>query len=212
VLDAALEAGLSQYRQTLAERNLLSSTLTRTVKLLTEVLATARPVAFGRTERVRVLVRRLAKQAAPSLMWRAELAALLSQIGCIGLSEEVLTKAYAGKQVVARDAELFREHPQVGRNLLKTVPRLEVIADIVLQQEKHFDGGGFPVDDIAGEDIPIEARILKVALDLDSLTLAGARLEDALAEMSNRVGRYDQTVLEFVTQWTKADDAQGLSV
>jgi response regulator RpfG family c-di-GMP phosphodiesterase len=116
VLDAALEAGLAQYRQTIAERNLLSGTLIGTIKLLSEVLAAARPVAFGRTERVRVLVRRLAKKAAPTLMWRAELAALLSQIGCIGLSEEVLTKAYAGKQIVARDAELFREHPQIGRN------------------------------------------------------------------------------------------------
>ena len=211
VLDAALEAGLAQFRQTIAERNLLSSTLTGTIKLLTEVLAAARPVAFGRTERVRLLVRRLAKKAAPTLMWRAELAALLSQIGCIGLSEEVLTKAYAGKQIVARDAELFREHPQVGRNLLKTVPRLEAIADIVFQQEKHFDGGGFPADNIAGEDIPIEARILKVALDLDSLTLAGAKLPDAIAEMNTRAGRYDQAVMEIVTQMTKGDDAQGLS-
>ncbi len=210
VLDAALEAGFSQYRQTIAERTLLSSTLTGTIKLLADVLAAARPVAFGRTERVRVLVRRLAKQAAPNLMWRAELAALLSQIGCIGLSEEVLTKAYAGKQIVARDSDLFREHPQVGRNLLKTVPRLEVVADIVLMQEKHFDGGGFPADDIAGEDIPIEARILKVALDLDSLTLAGAKLPDAIAEMNTRAGRYDQRVLEFAAQWAKADEAQSL--
>jgi response regulator RpfG family c-di-GMP phosphodiesterase len=211
VLDSALEAGLAQYRQTIAERNLLSSTLIGTVKLLSEVLAAARPVAFGRTERVRVLVRRLAKKAAPTLMWRAELAALLSQIGCIGLSEEVLTKAYAGKQIVARDAELFREHPQVGRNLLKAVPRLEAVADIVLQQEKHFDGGGFPADNVAGEEIPIEARILKVALDLDSLTFAGAKLPDAIAEMNTRAGRYDQAVLEIATQLTKGDDTQGLS-
>ena len=151
------------------------------------------------------------RKAAPTLMWRAELAALLSQIGCIGLSEEVLTKAYAGKQIVARDAELFREHPQVGRNLLKTVPRLEAVADIVLQQEKHFDGGGFPADNVAGEEIPIEARILKVALDLDSLTFAGAKLPDAIAEMNTRAGRYDQAVLEIATQLTKGDDTQGLS-
>lgn len=211
VLDAALEAGLAQYRQTVAERTLLSSTLTGAVKVLTDVLAVARPVAFGRTERVRLLVRRIAKEVAPRLMWRAELAALLSQIGCIGLSEEVLTKAYAGKQIVARDADLYREHPQVGRDLLKNVPRLEAVAEIVLQQEKHFDGTGFPMDAVAGEEIPVEARILKVALDLDSLTFAGVKHADAIAEMGTRAGIYDNAVLSVAASLAKADEAPSLS-
>lgn len=205
-LEAALEAGLAQYRQVVAERTLLSSTLTGAVKVLTDILAVARPVAFGRTERVRLNVRRLAKELAPGLLWRAELAALLSQVGCVGLSEEVLTKAYAGKQILPRDAGLYREHPRTGCNLLKNVPRLEQVAEIILQQEKHFDGSGFPEDEIADENIPLEARILKVAIDIDTLTLAGASLADAIAEMSTRGGTYDPAVLEAAQRWVKEPD------
>ncbi|MGI8981271.1 MAG: HD domain-containing phosphohydrolase [Pirellulaceae bacterium] len=211
VLDAALEAGLVQYRQTVAERTLLSGTLTGAVKVLTDVLATVRPVAFSRTDRVRLLVRRIAKEAAPRLAWRAELAALLSQLGCIGLSEEVLSKAYAGKPIAASDAVLFREHPQVGCDLLKNVPRLEAVAEIILQQEKHFDGSGFPKNMLVGEEIPVESRILKVALDLDSLMFAGVKFADAIAEMETRAGTYDKPVFEIAANWTKIDEASSLS-
>ena len=196
VLDAALEAGLSEYRQRIAEKNLLSSTLTGAIKVLTDVLATARPVAFGRSERVRLIVRQLAKEVSPRLLWRAELAALLSQVGCAGIPEDVLTKIYSGKQVPPKESAQYREHPKVGSDLLKHVPRLEAIAEILLRQEKHFDGSGFPEDEMSGETIPVEARILKVALDLDSLILAGSKFSEALVEMQSRAGTYDTAILD----------------
>ena len=96
-------------------------------------------------------------------------------------------------------------------DLLKNVPRLEAVAEIILQQEKHFDGTGFPKDALAGEEIPVEARILKVALDLDSLTLAGVKHADAIAEMGTRAGTYDNAVLSVAASLTKADEAPSLS-
>ena len=60
---------------------------------------------------------------------------------------------------------------------------------------------------LAGEDIPLEARILKVALDLDSLTLCGSNLKDAITEMKARAGTYDKGVLEIAERWVKEPEA-----
>lgn len=209
-LDLALQAGLAQHRLVTAEKAMLSGTLMGAVKILTDVLATARPVAFGRTTRVRDLVRRLGKELIPQQAWRAELAALLSQMGSIAIPEDVLTNAYLGRRLVPRDAKLFEEHPKAGYELVKNVPRLEPVARIILLQEKRYDGSGFPAEDLAGEEIPIEARILKVALALDSLTLAGQNLSEALNTLLARDGHYDDAVLEAVRGWTAVDVVKSL--
>ena len=57
----AIDAGLTQYRLVTAERELLSKTLSGSVKVLVDVLSIVNPTAFGRTARVRHLVRRLAE-------------------------------------------------------------------------------------------------------------------------------------------------------
>jgi response regulator RpfG family c-di-GMP phosphodiesterase len=209
-LDLALQAGLAQYRLVTAEKAMLSGTLMGAVKILTDVLATVRPVAFGRTTRVRDFARRLGKELVPQQVWRVELAALLSQMGSIAIPEEVLTNAYLGRRLVPRDAKLFEEHPRAGYDLVKNVPRLEPVARIILLQEKRFDGLGFPDEDVAGENIPIESRILKVALALDSLTLAGQNLSEALNTLVSREGAYDEAVLDAVRRWTAVDVVQSL--
>ena len=210
LLELSLDAALVQYRLVTAERALLSSTLTGAVKILTDVLSAVRPVAFGRTDRVRDIVRRLAKELIPGQLWRAELAAMLSQMGCVSIPEDLLSKAYSGKRLDAGEASLYQEHPLSGHNLVKHVPRLEQVAEIILQQEKHFDGTGFPNDNVAGEQIPIEARILKVALDFDSLIQIGVSMSDALGEMSSRNGFYDRAVLEVLKRWVAREAVRSI--
>jgi response regulator RpfG family c-di-GMP phosphodiesterase len=209
-LEAALDAALAQYRMAVAERTLLSTTLTGAVKILTGVLATVRPVAFGRTERVRTTVRRIGKKLLPNQTWRCELSALLSQMGCIGIPEDVLARAYAGRRLEAKDELLYLQHPQAGYELVKNIPRLEEVAQIILQQDKNFDGTGNPDDGVAGEQIPLEARILKVALDFDTLTFGGKSIPNALAEMNNRHGHYDKQVLDVVKRWVAEEAMRNL--
>jgi HD-GYP domain-containing protein (c-di-GMP phosphodiesterase class II) len=167
-------------------------------------------VAFGRTERVRTTVRRIGKKLLPNQTWRCELSALLSQMGCIGIPEDVLARAYAGRRLEAKDELLYLQHPQAGYELVKNIPRLEEVAQIILQQDKNFDGTGNPDDGVAGEQIPLEARILKVALDFDTLTFGGKSIPNALAEMNNRHGHYDKQVLDVVKRWVAEEAMRNL--
>jgi hypothetical protein len=74
------------------------------------------------------------------------------------------------------------------------------VAAIIRYQEKRFDGSGVPHDGVHGTDLPLGARILKVALDFDSLVAAGAGSAKACADLKQRHGWYDGSVVEALTQ------------
>ncbi len=195
VFASALEAGIAQYRLVTAERELLSKTLSGAIKVLTDILSLASPIAFGRASRIRRLAGQLASQLEFHPLWQLEIAAMLSQIGCVAVPEEILTKAYQGQELSAKEAEAFQAYPLVGRELISHIPRLDEVAQIIAFQDQQFDGGGFPPDGKRGEEIPLGSRILKVAMDFDTLVTAGSSNELALAEMNDRVGCYDPAVL-----------------
>jgi response regulator RpfG family c-di-GMP phosphodiesterase len=129
-------------------------------------------------------------------LWELETAATLSQIGCIILPEEALKKIYHGQALTPEESQLFNMHPSIAVDLITNIPRMKKIAEIIEYQEKHFDGSGIPNESRSGEDIPLGARILKVALDLDTLESKGVPKGKALRELKKHLGLYDPAVLE----------------
>jgi hypothetical protein len=98
------------------------------------------------------------------------------------------------------EEETFAAHPLVARDLLRNIPRLEGVAEIIGYQEKRFDGGGTPPDGRRGKGIPVGSRILKVALDFDALVSLGGTAEMVFAELQHRVGWYDPDVVAALRQ------------
>ena len=76
------------------------------------------------------------------------------------------------------------------------IPRMKLVAEIIKFQDKYYDGYGGPGDTQAGNAIPMEARILKVALDLDALESAGKSKTEAFRDMTQRKGWYDPVVID----------------
>jgi len=89
---------------------------------------------------------------------RLELGALLHDIGKLGIPEAILTKP--GPLTTAERA-IVEEHPILGERILAPIEQLEVVRRIIRSAHEHFDGTGYP-DSLAGEDIPIESRIILV--------------------------------------------------
>ena len=195
VLAKTLAAGVQQYRLVTAEKELLNKTLRGSIKLLTDVLALVSPAAFGRAARVRRLAQQLAAELNLEQRWHLEMAAMLSQIGLISLPPDTVEKLYLGKPLTDHEKRMFESYPGVGRDLLANIPRLEKVAEIIYYQEKHFDGGGIPVDVRKRQEIPLESRILKVALDFDMHCLAGQTTAQALVHMRQAANRYDPSIL-----------------
>src|SRR5262249_45053498 len=129
-------------------------------------------------------------------VWELELAAMLSQIGRVTVPMAIQQKLNAGLGLSGPEKDVLMRIPEIGARLLANVPRLESVSRIVLYQEKRYDGSGFPVDAVAGEDIPMGARILKVLNDLRGLEAGGKPRFKALEELRSRRGWYDPRVIE----------------
>ena len=166
--------GLEQFRLIRAEKDLLENTLRGGIKVLTEVLSLVKPTAFGRASRVSRMVVQLAGQLKAEPLWQYELAARLSQLGCVVLPDSILDKVYIGQPLTPAETELFEQHPRTAADLIGRIPRMEEVAEIIRHQETRFD---------SGEGILLGSRILKVALDYDSLLSSGLGEQEALAKI-----------------------------
>ena len=200
MLGKALDDALAQARLVQAEKELLSKTLSGSVKLFTDILSIVDATSFGRAQRLRDLIASATDRLQVADAWEIHLAVMLAPIGSITVPPETLVKARAG-QVLSKAEELMMSRlPEIAARLLSNIPRLEGVSRIVRYQHKHFDGSGFPPDSITGESIPMGARLLKILTDMVQLQEAGHSRVQALAEMKQRLGWYDPTLLASVTK------------
>jgi putative two-component system response regulator len=95
-----------------------------------------------------------------------EQGALLHDIGKLDISSAILNKPAS---LDDDEWEVMRTHPQLGYDLLKTLPRFDGAASLVLAHHESFDGSGYPFG-LKGHAIPLGARILSIADAYDSMT------------------------------------------
>ncbi|NQU45348.1 two-component system response regulator, partial [bacterium] len=198
VLADAIRSGVRQYNLINSEKELLQHTLSGSIKLLTDLLAKAHPIAYGRAARLRGLVGRMAHALDSGNSWLLEMATMLSQVGCMGVPENILARAYHGESLSPEQERLFHSHPAMGRALLENLPRLREVAEIVGCQEKRFDGKGLPSGGPVGKEIPLGARILKIVLDYDTLEQSSRKADEIILELSKRAGWYDLDLLQVL--------------
>ena len=94
------------------------------------------------------------------------MAALLHDIGKVGVSDHVLLKA--GRLTEDEFAQI-RKHPELGWMALKNIDEFKNVSMIVLHHHERMDGEGYP-GRLRGEAIPLGSRIVAVADSYDALT------------------------------------------
>ncbi len=188
ILEKVIQAGIEQYRLVTAEKELLQKTLKGSINVLNKVLSLVNPEAFGRSSRIKRYVKQIAEKLGVPDVWKFELAAMLSQIGCVILPEDALKKLSQGKNLTGEEVQLFDMHPMIASDLITNIPRMQKIAEMIRYQEKHFDGTGNPKDKRREKDIPLGARILKVALDFDLMEAKSVFKRKAIGELKSRSG------------------------
>ena len=135
----SLALALRQYRLITAEKELLQKTLKGSVTVLSELLGIAHPLAFSAGLRIKKYMVTLAEALALPNPWQYEIAALMSQIGCITLPGDVLSKVYADQELTPEESEMYAEHPLTGASLLEKIPRLEQVTKMIEWQQKRYD-------------------------------------------------------------------------
>jgi putative nucleotidyltransferase with HDIG domain len=90
----------------------------------------------------------------------------LHDIGKLTVSDDVLRKE---GRLDARELEQIREHPKAGAKILLRLSALREAIPCVLYHHERWDGNGYPWGK-AGEEIPLEARVLAIADAFDAMT------------------------------------------
>jgi putative nucleotidyltransferase with HDIG domain len=127
-------------------------------------------------------------------------AAQLHDIGKIGIPDAVLQKP---GRLTPEEYGLIKLHPQIGRKILEKVGRFDRLLSVVELHHENHDGSGYPYG-LAGDDVPIEARIVHVADSFDAMTTtrsyrSALSLRSAVHEIERNVGsQFDPVAAQAV--------------
>ncbi|MBI4734266.1 MAG: HD-GYP domain-containing protein [Rubrobacteridae bacterium] len=148
--------------------NQLESLYIETVKAFVKAIEAKDSYTRGHSENVALYATIIAQELGLDRIRINKLrtAALLHDIGKIGIKEEILNKP---ARLNAEEYEHIKMHPQISFQILRHMPNLKDLATIVLHHHEKYDGTGYP-EGLVGENIPYEARILAVADAFDAMT------------------------------------------
>jgi len=132
-------------------------------------------------------------------------AAILHDIGKIGIPDALLTKP---GPLTPAEADLIKRHPMVSVQILEHISFLKSELPAILHHHERYDGRGYPAG-LAGESIPLSARILHVADATDAMFSQrsykpGYELERVLAELESGQGsQFDPQIAATMIEWLK---------
>lgn len=158
----------------------------QTIRMFNQLIETFDNTLGGHSRRVAELSLLLAERLPgvdPADIPELETAALLHDIGMIGLPPELLVKSRT--EMTGEESRLYRSHSVLGEMLLREIEFLGPAADLVRAHHEQYNGRGFP-DGIAGDAVPPGARIISAASVFDNLTHRG---RVRMAELPERLRR-----------------------
>ena len=134
----------------------------------------------------------------PETVSRVEMAAILHDIGKIGIPDAILRKEGS---LTPEELEVMQAHSLKGMEIISTSDFFSSVMNAILHHHEYYDGTGYP-GGLKGEDIPLVARIIAVADSFDAMTTdrpyhRGLPGETALAEIQRWKGsQFDPQVVD----------------
>jgi diguanylate cyclase (GGDEF)-like protein len=186
-----------------ARRNGLSA-----IYALVSTVEAKDPYTYGHSRKVNTYAVALAEAIglSPEEVSRVSTAALLHDIGKIGIPDKVLNKK--GK-LNKEDWEAIKTHPRLGAIIVGNVPNLVPCVSSILHHHERWDGGGYP-EGLKGEEISMEARILAIADSYEAMSSArpyrpALCSEKVLKELRRGAGsQFDPKLVEVFLDLIKA--------
>jgi CheY-like chemotaxis protein len=165
---------------------LAEKTLSGSIQVLVDMLAISSSVVFSRANRLKSYMSSIVQFLELKNPWQYELAAQLSQIGCITIPDDVLMRIFADAVVTEEEKKQYLAHPETGRELLQKIPRLEIVAEIIGRQHDPLpEKITFKkINEI--DPVTLGLTLLKAVITFDQLTSNGLSRKRSLQEMSCR--------------------------
>jgi putative nucleotidyltransferase with HDIG domain len=138
------------------------------IRALAAAIDAKDPYTRGHSERVARYSSQVAKEMGLTAedVRRVRLSALLHDVGKIGIDDRILRKPTA---LTEEEFEIMKSHPVKGAAIMEAIPQLRDVIPGMKHHHERWEGGGYP-DGLAGEEIPLQARIVSVADTFDAMT------------------------------------------
>lgn len=203
-VDALTESFNTMMQSVLAAEAETQSAYVGAIRALAMALDARDPYTAGHSERVSAIAVAVGRQLnlEDDQLEVLRLGALLHDIGKIGISDHILRKPGS---LTTEEYELIKQHPGLGARILRNVPFLTPHIPIVELHHERPDGKGYP-HGLAGDEIPVLARIAHVADAFDAMTSARAYRSargpgEALAELWGCAGaQFDAEVVQALAR------------
>jgi len=156
------------FKQERARAQELQRSYTATVSALSNAVEARDAYTGKHAERVAAYGMEIARTVGLPLaeMPELEFGFLLHDIGKVAIPDAILYKPEA---LTDEERALMQQHPLIGAEIVGRVGFLSGAVEVVRSHHERWDGAGYP-DGLAGEDIPLAARVFAVADVLDALT------------------------------------------
>ncbi len=191
------DRGATRYQE-------LKDLLVGLTRSLTSALDAKDPYTYGHSERVARIAVELGREMGlnEDELGDIYLAGLLHDVGKIGVRDTVLGKVGA---LTPEEFEHIKQHVTIGYTILSGLRQIRNLLPGVLHHHERYDGKGYP-DGLAGEAIPLLARVLAVADAYDAMStnrpyrdaMAYRRVEEILSEGAGR--QWDARIVEAFTR------------
>ena len=128
-----------------------------------------------------------------------KIAALIHDIGMIGISDATLAKGYLNMEKERKKE--FLQHPVRGQAAIDTVEGLRPAGILIRHHHENYDGSGFP-DSLKNEEIPLGARIISIADYIEIMINSSGfkeAIEDLIAHIKSECGkRFDPDIFPHI--------------
>ena len=209
-MTGSLEQSIEKLKQAARENQEL---FINSVRALTAAIDAKDPYTRGHSERVARYAVAIGKHmgCTPEELRRVKIAALLHDVGKIGIEDKILRKPTA---LTDEEFEVMKTHPIKGAIIMGQIPQLKEILPGIKYHHEKWEGGGYP-DGLVREEIPLLARIVTVADTFDAMTTTrpyqkAMAMEYVVQRIKSFSGtRFDPVV---VSALEKARDSRDLEV
>ncbi len=197
-----------EYRKAAAKSAGLPETQQRTFENLAELIDSKALYMKGHSQEVANLAISVAKRLGlhESDIESLRIASVLHDVGMINVPAKILNKP---SELTEEEKKIIQAHPTLAELMLKSHPMINMVLPIILYHHERYDGKGYPIG-IAGEEIPLHARILAIAEAFHAMISPRPyrqkfSVEDACNELRAKAGsQFDPHLVEIFIEVLKA--------